>query len=209
MPFVSIAVGPAAAVPTINLLAGGLNAVMLYAERAQTRWRDVALLLAPAAVAIPIVGALIKGLDTDTLSVINGVAILLGAAFLAKGLRVHSLRGRRGALLAGALAGAGNVATSVGGPPVAMYAVNADWPAAQYRPTVQAFFLGINVMSVAVRGWPRLDHPALLPILGVAMLAGWVVGARLAKRIDDRMVRNLLLAVAAIGGAVAVVRGLF
>jgi uncharacterized membrane protein YfcA len=209
VPFISIAVGPAAAVPTINLLAGGLNAVMLYAERDQTRWRDVALLLVPAAITIPIVGVLIKRLDTETLSVINGVAILLGAAFLAKGFRVRSLRGRRGALLAGALSGAGNVATSVGGPPVAMYAVNAEWPAAAYRPTVQAFFLGINVMSVAVRGWPRLDHPALLPIFAVAMLLGWLVGARAARRIDDHVVRNLLLVVAAVGGLVAVVRGLF
>jgi uncharacterized membrane protein YfcA len=208
VPFISIAVGPAAAVPTINLLAGGLNAVMLVAERAQTRWRDVALLLAPAAITIPIVGVLIKRLDTDTLSVINGVAILLGAAFLAKGLRVHSLRGRRGALLAGALSGAGNVATSVGGPPVAMYAVNAEWPAASYRPTVQAFFLGINVMSVAVRGWPRLDHPWMLPVFVVAMLGGWFVGARAARRIDDQVVRNLLLIVAAVGGLVAVIRGL-
>ncbi|MEY2424492.1 MAG: uncharacterized protein QOI61_64, partial [Actinomycetota bacterium] len=147
--------------------------------------------------------------NTDTLSVINGVAILAATALLATGLRAPSLRGKRGAVLAGATSGAMNVATSVGGPPVAMYAINAEWPAVNYRPTVQAYFLGINIVSFAVRGVPHTDHAALLPMLGVAMLIGWVIGRRIAQRIDDHVVRNLLLGIAAVGGTVAVVRGLF
>ncbi len=209
VPFVSIAVGPAAAVPTINLLAAGLNIVMLAAERHATRWADVVRLFIPAAIVIPIVGYLVKRLNTDALSVINGIAILAATVLLATGVRAPSLRGKRGAVLAGATSGAMNVATSVGGPPVAMYAINAEWPAVNYRPTVQAYFFGINVVSFAVRGLPHADHPALLPALGVAMLIGWVVGSRIAKRIDDHVVRNLLLVTAAIGGSVAILRGVF
>lgn len=209
VPFVSLAVGPAAAVPTINLLAGALNVVMLAAERRHTDWHRVVMLFVPAAVVIPFVGTAVKRLDTDALSVINGVVILVAAALLATGARARSLRGRRGAVLAGAASGAMNVATSVGGPPVAMYAVNAGWPSATYRPTIQAYFLGINVASLAVRGLPDVPEPGLLPVLGVAMLAGWVTGARWARRINDDAVRRALLAVAAAGGSVAVLRGLF
>jgi uncharacterized membrane protein YfcA len=209
VPFVSIAVGPAAAVPTMNLLAGCLNAVMLLHERRHAEWRRALQLFIPALVAIPIVGLLIKRLDTDVLSIINGVAILAATALLATGWRAPSLRGRRGAVLAGAISGAGNVATSVGGPPVAMYAINAEWPAASYRPTVQAYFLAINVVSFAVRGLPHLKHTSLFPAFGVAMLLGWIGGTRIARRVDDRVVRNLLLAIAAVGGTVAVLRGLF
>jgi uncharacterized membrane protein YfcA len=152
---------------------------------------------------------LVKRLNTDTLSIINGAAILVATALLASGLRARSLRGRRGAVLAGATSGAMNVATSVGGPPVAMYAINAEWPVVSYRPTVQAYFLGINIVSFAVRGFPRLHHgAALLPVLGVAVLVGWFIGARFAKRIDDHVVRTLLLGTAAVGGTVAVLRGL-
>jgi uncharacterized membrane protein YfcA len=164
-------------------------------------------LFIPAAIVIPFVGVLIKRLDTDALSVVNGAAILVAVAVLATGWRAPSLSGRRGLVLAGATSGAMNVATSIGGPPVAMYAVNADWPAASYRPTVQAYFLAINIVSFAVRGVPHVKHPWLFPAFGVAMVLGWLGGSRIARRVDDQVVRNLLLLVAAIGGTVAVLRG--
>lgn len=209
VPFVSIAVGPAAAVPTMNMLAGGLNLMMLTHERRHVDWRRALQLFAPALVVIPIVGILVKRLDTNVLSVINGVVILAATALLATGWRAPSLKGRRGAILAGAISGAGNVATSVGGPPVAMYAVNAEWPASIYRPTVQAFFLGINIVSIAVRGVPHFEHTSLFPAFGIAMVLGWVGGSRIARRVDDHVVRSLLLGLAAIGGTVAILRGLF
>ena len=209
VPFVSLATGPAAAVPTMNLVAASLNVVMLVHERHGIRWRDALRLFIPAAVAIPIVGLIVNQLPTATLSIINGVTILAGTALLATGARAHSLKGKRGAVLAGATSGALNVATSVGGPPAAMYAVNADWPAASYRPTLQAYFLGINVLSFAVRGIPHLEHRGLLIELLIATAIGWLIGQRIAKRVDDRAVRILLLSIAAVGGLVALIRGAF
>jgi uncharacterized membrane protein YfcA len=208
VPFVSIAVGPAAAVPTMNLLAGGLNLVMLTHERRHADWRRALQLFIPAAVAIPVVGLLIQQLNADALSIINGVAIIGATALLATGWRAPSLRGRRGAVLAGAVSGGMNVATSVGGPPVAMYAINAEWPAASYRPTVQAYFFAINIVSFAVRGIPHVKHASLFPAFGVAMLVGWIAGSRVARRVDDHVVRNLLLLIAAVGGLVAILRGI-
>ena len=209
MPFVSIAVGPDAAVPTINLVAAVLNLIMLLSEREHAMWRDALRLFIPAAIVIPVVGYWIERLPTDTLSIINGVSILAAIALLATGARAHSLKGRRGAMLAGAISGGMNVATSVGGPPVAMYAVNAEWPAKNYRPTLQAYFLAINIVSFAVRGVPRLDHPLLLAGLVAATLLGWALGRRYAKRVDDTFVRNLLFLSAAVGGVVAILRGVF
>lgn len=209
VPFVSFATGPAAAVPTINLVAASLNIAMLLDERHGVRWRDALRLFIPAAIVIPVVGLLVNRLPTNALSIINGVTILGGTALLATGARAHSLKGKRGAVLAGAASGALNVATSVGGPPAAMYAINADWPAASYRPTLQAYFLGINLVSFAVRGVPQLERPGLLLQMLVATALGWLIGQRVAKRVDDRFVRNLLLLIAAVGGVVALVRGAF
>jgi uncharacterized membrane protein YfcA len=209
VPFVSIATGPAAAVPTMNLIAGGLNLIMLISEREHARWRDALRLFIPAAIVIPFVGLAIKRLPTDALSIINGVAIIAATALLATGARAHSLKGRRGAVLAGATSGAMNVATSVGGPPVAMYAINAEWPAKNYRPTLQAYFLGINIVSFAVRGVPHLHHSGLLFEMAAATLVGWLVGRHFARQVDDVFVRKLLLTTAAAGGIVAIVRGVF
>jgi uncharacterized protein len=90
-----------------------------------------------------------------------------------------------------------------------MYAINAEWPTVSYGPTVQAYFFAINIVSFAVRGVPHVKHASLFPAFGVAMLIGWIAGTRVARRVDDQFVRNLLLVIAAVGGVVAVARGIF
>jgi uncharacterized membrane protein YfcA len=208
VPFVSLATGVAAGVPTVNVLAAGLNIVMLHAERHGTRWRDALWLFVPAAVVIPFVAYGIRRLSPDTLSVITGSVILVAAALLATGVRAPSLRRRRGAMIGGALSGGMNVAAGVGGPPAAMYAINADWPAAAYRPTLQAYFLGINIVSAASRGFAHFADAKLFVALAAAIPLGWLVGRQLTTSVDDKAVRNLTLAFAAVGGVVAVARGL-
>ena len=209
VPFVSIATGPAAAVPTINLVAAALNVMMLLHERRGVLWRDALRLFLPAAIAIPLAAHGVNQLPTNALSLLNGVTILAGTALLATGARAHSLKGKRGAVLAGAASGALNVATSVGGPPAAMYAINADWPSVNYRPTLQAYFLGINIVSFIARGAPQLEHPGLLTQMLLATGVGWFVGQRVAQQLDEHRVRTLLLSMAAVGGLVALIRGAF
>ena len=209
VPFLTVAIGANAAVPTINVFAAGLNIVMLVHERGHARWREAVTLFIPAAIAIPFVAIGIRHLSTDALSVITGALIVAAAAVLARGIRAPRLAGRRGAVIAGSVSGAMNVAAGVGGPTAAMYAINADWPASAYRPTLQAYFLGINIVSALSRGLPGFDHPALLAAMVPAAIVGWLAGRRVATRVDHALVRNLTLAVAAAGGAVAVVRGFF
>lgn len=203
VPFLTIFVGPAFAVRTANLLASGLNVVMLAAERGEARWRDALRLFVPAAIAVPVVGLVVRRLDTDTLAAVTGSVTILAVIALASGLRVARLRGRAGAVVAGAVSGAMNVTAAVGGPAAAMYGVNAGWPHRQLRPTLQAYFLGLNVVSLAVLGLPPL-RPALL----VAATLGWAVGARLAGHVSDENARRATLAMAAGGGIAAVIRAL-
>jgi uncharacterized membrane protein YfcA len=63
-------------------------------------------------------------------------------------------------------------------------------------------------VSFAVRGVPHVKHASLFPAFGVAMLVGWIAGSRVARRVDDHVVRNLLLLIAAVGGLVAILRGI-
>ncbi|HVE94030.1 MAG TPA: TSUP family transporter [Acidimicrobiales bacterium] len=203
VPFLTIFVGPVFAVRTANLLALGLNVVMLAAERGESRWRDALRLFLPAAVAVPVVGIVVRRLDTDTLAVVTGSVTILAVVALASGLRVARLRGRAGAVVAGAVSGAMNVTAAVGGPAAAMYGVNAGWPHRQLRPTLQAYFLGLNIVSIAVLGLPPI-RPALV----AAAVVGWAVGARLAGRVSDDNARRATLAMAAGGGLAAVTRAI-
>ena len=203
VPFLTVFVGPVFAVRTANMLASVLNLVMLASERGETRWRDAARLFVPAAVAVPLVGYGVRRLSTDTLGVVTGTLIVLAVLALASGLRVARLRGRAGAVMAGATSGAMNVTAGVGGPAAAMYGVNAGWPQRELRPTLQAYFFGLNVISLLVLGLPPIR-----PLLIVAAAVGWAVGARLAGHVSDEAARRATLAVAAAGGVVAVIRAI-
>lgn len=193
----------------INLMAGCLNIGMLYAERQHARWRDAAALLIPAAIVIPIVGFLIRGLSTDSLSVLVGAGILLSALLMGLGARAPALRGRGGAVFAGGVSGAMNVASSVGGPPAAMYAINAEWPPESFRPTLQLHFLGMNILSLAVRVFPSGADFGAMAAMAPAIALGWFAGSRVASRVNHDAVKKLTLLVAAAGGAAALLRGLF
>jgi hypothetical protein len=89
----------------------------------------------------------------------------------------------------------------IGGPPVAMFAVNAEWPAVRMRPTLQAYFLGLNVVALAALGLP---HATGAPWIG--LVVGWALGRVALARLPDRASRPLILAIAALGGVLAILR---
>ena len=206
-PILALSVGAKPAVPMLNVMAAALNIGMLYAERAHARWRDAIVLFIPATIAIPIVGIAIRNLSPDTLSIVIGTGILISAGLMALGRRAPAWHGPAGTAAAGALSGAMNVASGVGGPPAAMYALNAGWPPESFRPTLQLYFLGINLLSIAVRHLPTAHNLVIVAELIPAIALGWYVGAHLARRVDHELVRKLTLLVAAAGGAAALIRG--
>jgi uncharacterized membrane protein YfcA len=97
-----------------------------------------------------------------------------------------------------------NVVSGMSGPPVVLYAVNAGWPPDRARPTLQLYFLGLNSTALAVLGWPARLPLTVLP--GVAV--GLLLGAVLARRPSDGLVRWVTLIIAGVGSLLAVGRGL-
>ncbi len=80
--------------------------------------------------------------------------MLVGTGLLAAGVRWRAARGRRGAVGVAVLAAAGNVLARVSGPPFALWAANAGWPARQQRASLQAVFLGLNLVALPSLGAP-------------------------------------------------------
>jgi uncharacterized membrane protein YfcA len=206
-PVLVLAAGPAQGVRLANALAIVVNVVLLAGEHRSTRVGDALGLLMPAAVVAPFAAYAVHRTDTAVLSVAAGAVTLVSAALLAGGARGERLRGPAGTVVAGGVSATMNVVSGVGGPAVAMFAVNAGWPAASVRPTLQLYFLGLNIISIAALGLP--DQPGNEVAGLVAALAlGLVVGRWTAARLDAVAVRRLALTVAAVGGLAAVVRGL-
>ena len=112
------------------------------------------------------VGAVVRDVDHRPLTVIAGVVCLAGTVALASGVTFRRLEGRTATAAIGAASGAMNVTAGIGGPPIALFAVNAGWSPEMARPTMQLFFLGINAVALTTLGTPdELPVGAVLAII--------------------------------------------
>ena len=114
------------------------------------------------------------------------------------------LEGRVATAAVGAASGAMNVTAGIGGPPIALFAVNAGWSPEMARPTMQLFFLGINAVALTTLGTP--DELPVGPIAALAV--GLVIGRLALRRTSAHTIRRLTLTLAAIGSVLAIIRGL-
>ena len=201
-PFLIALTGAREGVRTAILLGLVINVAMLVREHRNVMVREGSLLLVPALAATPLLAWALARVDTETLAVAAGVLTLASAAALFVGLRVAMARGAAGAVVAGFVSAAMNVIAAIGGPAVALYAVNAGWEPARARSTLQFYFFFLGVVGLLSLGLPS---PSLVLAVGmVGLVAGWVAGTALAPRIPDRVVRVAVLGVASAGGVVAI-----
>ncbi len=200
-PFLVASLGRAEGVRLNLLLSAVLNLVLLAGERREARWSSVSLLLVPAAVATPLFAWAFDRLDGRSLAIAAGLLTIISAGALAAGVRLRRAGGRVGAAVAGVVSAAMNVLAGIGGPPIAMYAVNADWPARSVRPSLQAYFLVLNAMGLAVLGFPAFS---IEPWIG--LVAGWLLGLVVVRRVPDGVARPATLLLAVLGGIVAIAR---
>jgi uncharacterized membrane protein YfcA len=181
-----------------------VNLALLAREHRGIDYRAVVLLLLPAMlVAVP-VAYVVRHSRTGPLTVVAGLICLAGVVALARGRELRGLAGRSGTAVVGAVSGGMNAVAGMSGPAAVLYALNARWPVDRARPTLQLYFLGLNVVTlVSVGGPDRLPVPIV-----VGFVAGVLGGAALAGRLPEAAVRPATLALAGVGSIIAVARGL-
>ena len=203
-PFLVAAYRAPAGVQLTVVLSVVVNLSVLAREHRGVDFRAVWLMFVPAvAAAVPVAYALRRS-SPGPATVVAGVICLAGVVALARGREFQGVTGRAGTLAVGALSGGMNATAGMSGPPVVLFAFNARWPLAMARPTMQLFFLGLNVVTIASLGWPERFPLAVL----VGFLAGVVIGTQVAGRLPAAVVRPATLALAGLGSVLAVARGL-
>lgn len=183
-------------------LSAGLNLILLARGYRQVRWSEVGRLLAPAVVATVGIGLVVRHANRAGLTVAAGALCLAATAMVATGWRRNRPPGPAASVAAGGVSGAMNVVAGIGGPPVVVYGLTAGWPAEVARPTLQAFFLGINVVAI-----PSLGVTSVPLVLPLALLAGIAFGAFGLRRLPEPFVRSAVLTIAAGGSVLAILRG--
>ena len=178
-PFLVAAYGAPTGVQINIVISIVLNIALITTGWRTVDRRAVSRLLVPAAIATLIIGPLIKGRDTDGLTVVAGALCLIGVGMVARSRTPQRVTGAVGTIVTGAVSGSMNVTAGIGGPPVVLFGTTAGWSPEVARPTLQTFFLGINLVALATLGWPS----RLPVIVWVAMAAGFLVARPLVPRL--------------------------
>ena len=205
-PLLMLVLGPFQGVLLANLLTLVLNAAVLAGTWRAAEPRRLALLV-PAALLAVIFGAPVARL-VPAAWLLTSIGALVFAALLSVLLlkNVALFKGRAGAVTAGALSGFMNVTAGVGGPAITLYAVGTAWEQARFVASMQVYFGALNLASVFAKGLPRLPLAAL-PMLGLALLTGLLLGQFLTRIVPPRQARRGVLFLALAGSGATIVKG--
>ncbi|MFE9423880.1 TSUP family transporter [Kitasatospora sp. NPDC006697] len=206
-PALALMLGAGQGVVLSNCAGGAISAIGLAATWRQVRPGAMLPLIAAAACSVPAGAWVAAQLPEPRLLAVMGTLVTVAVLLVLRGARVGALRGRGGAVAAGAASGFMNAAAGVGGPALSLYAVNAGWTVREFVPNAQFYGLTVNIFSLFAKGLPRLAGPAWLAV-AAALALGAVIGHWAADRVPERRARTVVLLLALGGGITTLLKGL-
>lgn len=204
VPLLAVVVDPAPAVVATTLVSLLLSAVVLRADRAHVRWRDVGVVSAAGIVGMPVGLAVLARVPERVLTAVIAVVLLASTAILARGLRLPP--GRRTEIVVGLTSGALLTSTGMNGPPLVVAFQAQGMAPRPFRGTLSAVFLAQGVAAVALlAAGGQVTAPALAATaVGVPMLAlGWLLGDRVFRALDPVAFRRVVLGLLVVSAAIA------
>ncbi|MBZ2169776.1 sulfite exporter TauE/SafE family protein [Marinobacter sp. F4216] len=184
-----------------------LTVLMLIRNRAAIQVREVRYTIGGGVAGTLLAWATLLVLTPKGFELIFGVLILIGVALSIGGLR--PALNARNSVLAGAASTYMGTITAVGGPPIALIYQNERGPLV--RANMSAFFLVASFLSLGAllfAGYLGSREFTLLALTFPGVLAGFWLSGLLVNRLPFEGLRPLILAIAAVAGTAALVRGL-
>jgi hypothetical protein len=197
---------PEEAVTAVLLLGAALCALVLIESR-DVGTHGLGRLLAPALPGLAVGVLLLAALSKESLQVGVGVAVIAAAAWQLR----HRAVIRLPALAAGFLSGVLTTSISVNGPPLALWLESERVPPREFRTTLAAAFLSLDVAGAGLilvrEGAGTVDLGQLGPLLA-CVLAGYGLGAVGFRRLDAERFSAVVMVVVICTGVASVVAGL-
>ncbi|MCK9796003.1 sulfite exporter TauE/SafE family protein [Isoptericola sp. 4D.3] len=219
-PFIVLIVGPLEGVLFVNLAGAIASALILGRVVRDVDWRRYAWLAATSVTVMVPAAVLLRDASTAALEIAVG-AIVVAAMTLAvvttrlrrEGRHPVRAESRAPLVVTGLASGVGSVAAGIGGPPVAIYSVLTGWDPRGFAATAQPFF-ATNALAALVAkllltdaSFPPFAVWQWAVVLG-AVVAGLLVGDRVAPHVPAAAVRRGLIVLAYLGGVATLVQGL-
>jgi len=213
-PILSLLLGPVAGVSVGNVGTTISSALVLVQVWRDVDWRRFAR-IGPLIVCGAVPGALlVRAVQVAWLDVIVGGLVLLALAASYRMRNGISVVGPIPAMLAGLAGGFMNASAGVAGPAMAVYGIASRWEQRSFTATLQPIFFTAGLSSFSLKSLFGATDPGHLvpwwvwPSIAAAIATGVLIGGRLAPRIGASRARALTIAIAVIGSAGTLTRGL-
>jgi uncharacterized protein len=197
---------PTEAVTALLLLGAVLNVLVLL-EGHDVRWPLLAPLILPAVPGLALGAALLAALSREPLQIGVGVAVIAAALWQ---LRDRGVAHRVPAAVAGLTSGVLTTSISISGPPLVLWLEAQRLRPAEFRATLAALFLALNVVGgavlLAIEGSGAVDLGELGPLLGLVLI-GYALGALAFRRLDQRRFATVVIALVVCTGVASVLAG--
>lgn len=196
-------------VAVVVILETAMSVQAARGVRADVDWRRVWLLLAGAAVGLPLGLWILTGVSENTARAVISVYILIMCGVLLAGWRLErEVRTGGPNLLAGLISGLAN-APGMGGLPVAAFFAAQPMAAATFRATLIAYFPILDLYSAPLYWWHGLvtwgTLWAALAALPLTFLGNWL-GSRHFLNTDPQDFRRFAIGLLAVLAAMGLIR---
>ncbi|MDO5710291.1 MAG: sulfite exporter TauE/SafE family protein [Micrococcales bacterium] len=202
VPIFALAVDTHTAVVATTALGFVLTASTGYRERAHVQLPTARRIFVASLLGMPLGLVLLSRLDGRWLSLVIGVTVLVLVVLLWR--RVGLPTGAGVERSAGVVSGVLLTATGMNGPPVALALQASNYPAREFRATIQAIFVGQDLIAVIAFGALGFLNVEVATVVfgGLAGIPiGWLVGDRLVRRMSEQQFRaGVLLVLVATAG---------
>lgn len=211
-PFLVLMLGPVTGVILVNTcscLASTLVVARVWRDVEWWRFRRLVLWALLGVIPGAWLGVVVPGY---VLEIAIGIVVVVGVTASVAVTRTAGAVSSKRIALTGFVSGAMGVMAGVSGPPLSVYAVVTRWRHHGFVATVQPYFIIVASASVAVSyisqpfAWPQL-LPGEWAGIVVVLLAGLLLGDRLASIVPQHSARAAMVILAVLGGAATMVKG--
>lgn len=211
LPLLALLMPVGSAVPMLCLTSIFLNLSVFLKARKSVDLKRILPLLVSGVIALPAGIWLLKTADESALKIIIGVIVTLSSVIYLSGFRVKVKREKLAMIPVGFLSGLLNGATTFSGPPVILFFANQKVAKHQFRASLAAYFLLLNIAAVPafIAGGLLTGEAALNTLyLFPAVVLGVLLGIRMAGVVSEDRFRFIALIALGVLGIFSVVSGL-
>ncbi len=211
-PLLMLVFPAASVVPTVILMSTLNTLLVAWESRRHLLPRVLVLLVAGSCLGLPIGTYLLRTVPGEYLKVVVGCVAVAFALSSLRGFK-HPVKKEKWLLTPiGVLCGILGASTSMGGPPLALFLANQDYPKEKFRCTLIFYFLCTNCIAVAIFIYSGVLTPTIFReslLLFPIMLAGTLVGIGVARWSPEEIFRRYVLFVVATMGCILAVTNAF